>query len=177
MSDPDPRPMLPAVYDALRKLAARRLASERAGHTFHATALVHDVYLKLAAESPDRWADTAHFYRAAAEAMRHLLVDHARTRSRDKRGGGRARVPLTEAMNVATLAADAADPDDLLALDPAVDRLAAVDPALAEVVRLQFYAGLSVLQTAAAMATSDRNVRRLWTFARAWLFRELSRER
>ena len=167
---------LTAVYDALRRLAAQRLSAERPGHTLQATALVHDVYLKLAGESPDRWADTAHFYRAAAEAMRHLLIDHARARGSRKRGGDRERLPFTEVMNVATLASDGADPDDVLALDAAVEKLATVSPDGAEVVRLRFYAGLTAEQAAAALGTTERAVRHRWTVARAWLFRELSRQ-
>ena len=165
-----------AVYDALRDLAARRLASERPGHTLQATALVHEVYLKLAADAPPgRWVDATHFYRAAAEAMRHLLVDHARARGSAKRGGGRGRVPLTEVLDVATLA-DAADPDDVLAVVAAVDRLAAVNAEAAEVVRLRFYAGMTEAEVAAALGTTDRTVRRKWTVARAWLFDELAKQ-
>ena len=172
---PPPLDLPSAVYEALRSLAERRLAAERPGHTLQATALVHDVYLKLAVEAPDRWADTAHFYHAAADAMRHLLVDHARARKAAKRGGGRGHAPLTEAANVASLAVDAADPDDVLALDAAVARLAAESPTAADVVRLRFYAGLTVEQTAAALGVTGRTVERKWTFARAWLFRALSR--
>ena len=166
--------LMGSVYDALRQLAARRLAAERPGHTLQATALVHDVYLKLAGEAPERWADAAHFYRAAAEAMRHLLVDHARTRGAAKRGGGRGRVPLTEVLDLATLN-EAADPADVLAVVAAVDRLAEVNADAAEVVRLRFYAGLTVEQVAATLGTTDRTVRRKWTVARAWLFEELER--
>ncbi len=177
VTQPDmPDELMGAVYDALRQLAARRLAAERPGHTLQATALVHDVYLKLAAESePGRWADAAHFYRAAAEAMRHLLVDHARARGSAKRGGHRGRVPLAEVADLATLA-DGADPADALAVVAAVDRLATVNPEAAEVVRLRFYAGLTVEQVAATLGTTDRTVRRKWTVARAWLFDELARQ-
>ena len=164
---------LAAVYDALRRLAEQRLAAERPGHTLQATALVHDVYLKLAGEDPARWADPAHFFNAAAEAMRRLLIDHARGRDRAKRGGGVRRVPLTEATDVATLA-ESADPADVLALDAAVAQLDAVSPEAAAVVRLRFYAGLSVEQAAAALNTSPRSVARHWVYARAWLRRELS---
>ena len=164
---------LPAVYDALRKLAAQRLAGERAGHTLSATALVHDVYLRLAGESPERWADTAHFFNAAAEAMRRVLVDHARARRADKRGGRRERLPLTAVMDVATVA-ESADPDQVLALDAAVRQLEAVSPEAGAVVRLRFYAGLGVEQTAAALGLSPATVKRRWTYARAWLFAALS---
>jgi RNA polymerase sigma factor (TIGR02999 family) len=150
------------------------MASERPGHTLSATALVHDVYLKLAATAPDRWADAAHFYAAAAEAMRHLLVDHARARLAAKRGSGAAARPLTEALASVATVAESADPDQVLALDHAVTRLDAVSPDAAAVVRLRFYAGLSVEATAAALALSPATVKRKWAYARAWLFPELS---
>lgn len=168
-----PEDQLLAVYDALRELAGKRLAAERPDHTLQATALVHEVYLKLAAEAPGRWKDSAHFFNVAAEAMRRALVDHARTRSRLKRGGVRKRVPLTETVSVASLADDT-DPDDVLALDAAVSKLDSVNPEAAAVVRLRFYAGLTVEQTAEAMSTSPRTVKRKWMYARAWLFTELT---
>ncbi len=165
---------LPAVYDALRKLAEQRLAGERPGHTLQATALVHDVYLKLAGESPDNWNDTAHFYHTAAEAMRRVLIDRARARLADKRGGARQRVPLSESIpDVATLA-EAVDPDQILRLDAAVTRLKAVSPQAGEIVQLRFYAGLSIEQTAAKMGLSAATVKRKWTYARMWLFEALS---
>ena len=168
-----PPDLLGTVYADLRKLAARRLSAEHPGHTLQATALVHEVYLRLGAGSSSRWADPAHFFHAAAEAMRRMLVDHARARRRAKRGGGAARVPLTETMNVASLA-EGVDPDDVLALDAAVTRLEAVNPEAASVVRLRFYAGLSVEDTAEALHTSPRTVKRKWAYARAWLYRELT---
>jgi RNA polymerase sigma factor (TIGR02999 family) len=171
-----PTDPLPAVYDALRKLAEQRLAAERAGHTLQATALVHDVYLKLAGESPERWNDTAHFFNAASEAMRRVLVDHARARQRLKRDGGGKRVPLTETMDVATLA-EATDPDDVLALDRAVTLLEELSPEAGAVVRLRFYAGLSVEQTAESLALSISTVKRKWNYARVWLLRELTKDR
>jgi RNA polymerase sigma factor (TIGR02999 family) len=161
MDDP-----FPAVYEALRKLAAQRLAGERPGHTLQATALVHDVYLKLSAESPERWNNSSHFFNAAAAAMRHLLIDHARQRKAVKRGGKERHLPLTEAIDIATLAGDS-DPDQLLAVVDAVDRLARVSPDGAEIVRLRFYAGLTVEQTATALGVTDRTVRRKWLVARA----------
>ena len=166
--------LLGAVYGALRELAQRKLANERPGHTLQATALVHEVYLRLGRESPDRWADPAHFFHAAAEAMRQALVDHARARVRLKRGAGEVRrVPLTQVMDVAMFD-ESGDPDDVLALEAAMARLVVVNPEVAEVVRLRFYAGLSVEQTAAAMKTSVRTISRKWTYARAWLYRELA---
>ena len=170
------------VYTQLRALAARRLAGERAGHTLTATALVHEAYLKLSAAAPRDWADVGQFYAAAAEAMRQLLVDHARARLTSKRGGGRvggggpARRPITEALATVATVAESADPEQVLALDAAVTRLAAVEPDAAAVVRLRFYAGLTVGQTADASGLSTATVKRKWTYARAWLYRELSAE-
>ena len=165
---------MPAVYDVLRKLAEQRLTAERPGHTLQATALVHDVYLKLAGESPQKWNDTAHFYNTAAEAMRRVLIDHARARLADKRGGGRKQVLLTDSMpDVATLAV-AADPDQVLALDAAVTRLQIISPDAGSVVRLRFYAGRSIEQTAQDLGLSVATVNRKWTYARMWLYRELS---
>ena len=165
---------MPAVYDALRRLAEQRLAAERPGHTLQATALVHDVYLKLAGESPDRWRDTAHFYHAAAEAMRRVLIDHARAKLADKRGGSRKQVSLTESIpDVATLA-ESGDPDQILRLDTAVTRLQTVSPQAGEIVRLRFYAGLSIEQTAADLGLSVATIKRKWTYARMWLYQALS---
>ncbi len=164
----------PAVYDRLRALAASRLARERVGHTLTATALVHEVYLKLADADPARWGDPGHFFTAAAEAMRHLLVDHARARLTAKRGGGAGRRTLTDALATVATVAESADPDQVLALDHAVTRLDQLSPDAAAVVRLRFYAGLSVEQTAATLAVSTATVKRKWAYARAWLFGHLS---
>ena len=171
-SSPDP---MDAVYQSLRKLAARRLAADRAGHTLQATALVHEVYLKLADEAPERWNDQAHFYNVAANAMRQILIDHAKSRDRIKRGDGRARVPLTQAMDVASLAEDV-DPQDILALDAAVTKLESANPQAGAVVRLRFYAGLTVEQTAKSLAIGERTVKLKWAYAKAWLYEELSRK-
>jgi RNA polymerase sigma factor (TIGR02999 family) len=168
-----PAELLAAVYEALRELARKRLAAERPDHTLQATALVHEVYLKLAADTPGRWKDSAHFFHVAAEAMRRALVDHARARRRLKRGGIRRRVPLIEASSVASLA-EGADPEDVLALDAAMVKLEAANPQAAAVVRLRFYAGLTVEQTAEALSTSPRTVKRKWMYARAWLITELT---
>jgi len=163
--------VLPLVYAELRELARRRMASQPPEHTLQATALVHEAYLKLVGGSDVRWADRSHFYFAAAEAMRQILVDSARGRARLKRGGGRARSPLS----VADLAAEQ-DPDQILAVDEALCRLEAQWPDAAAVVRLRFYAGLSVEETARALDVSERTVHREWTYARAWLARELGPE-
>jgi len=163
--------VLPLVYAELRELARRRMASQPPEHTLQATALVHEAYLKLVGGSDVRWADRSHFYFAAAEAMRQILVDSARGHARLKRGGGRTRSPLS----VADLAAEQ-DPDQILAVDEALCRLEAQWPDAAAVVRLRFYAGLSVEETARALDVSERTVHREWTYARAWLARELGPE-
>ena len=162
------------VYEELRLLARQRLASERAGHTLQATALVNEVYLRLV-ESADgslNFAGRAHFFHCAAEAMRRVLVEHARARSRLKRGGDARRVPLEELTGVADLAADA-DPAEILTVDEAIRRLEEQNPDVGAVVRLRFYAGLSPGETAQALGVSESTVYREWNFARAWLYREL----
>jgi RNA polymerase sigma factor (TIGR02999 family) len=161
--------LLPLVYDQLRAVAQQRMGGERPGHTLQATALVHEAFLRLVGPRELPWHSQAHFYAAAAEAMRRILVDHARTRKREKRGGSRSRV----ALNVVDLAASE-DCEEILALDEAFRRLEQQEPEMAAVVRLRFYAGLSVDQTAEALDLSPRTVDRRWKFARAWLFRELS---
>ena len=161
--------LFPLVYAELRNLARRRMADERAGHTLQATALVHEVYLKLLGAGAAPWASPRQFFFAAAEAMRQILIDHARARAGLKRGGGRKRVPL----GVLDLATDERVPE-ILALDEAISRLEKEAPDVAAVVRLRFYAGLSVDETAEALGISPRTVKREWTYARARLFRELS---
>jgi RNA polymerase sigma factor (TIGR02999 family) len=157
------------VYEQLRAIARKRLLLERKDHTLGATDLVHEAYLAVARHLDDRdWQSRGHFYRAAAEAMRHILVDHARRRGRVKRGGGARK----EALNLVDLAV-AGEGVDILAVDDAVERLKAEDPELAEIVRLRFFAGLSVDETATALGISPRTVARQWTFARAWLHRAL----
>ena len=163
--------LLPLVYDQLRQAAQLGLAGERAGHTLSATALVHEAYLKLAGPREVAWAGRSHFYAAAAEAMRRVLLDHAKARGREKRGGidGRRRGRV-EFASVAELAV-AEDPEEIVSFDAALRRLEAESVDAARVVQLRFFAGLSVEQTAQAMGVSDRTVNRLWTFARAWLHR------
>ncbi len=164
--------LLPLVYDELRRLAAQRLAQEAPGQTFDATALVHEAYLRLVGPADQqRWKDRGHFFAAAAQAMRHLLVDHARRKRRDKHGGGRRRVALNE-----SVPAPPAPEPDLLALDEALTRLAAEDPEAAEVVQLRYFAGLSVEEAAEALGTSRATAYRHWAFARAWLLHELGGE-
>ena len=171
--------LLPLVYDELRNLARHRMDRERPDHTLDATSLVHEAYLRLAgrpgggSDSPGAaWANRAHFFHAAAEAMRRILVEHARAKAGPVRGGGRRRVPL-DVTDLKDLAARD-DPEQILALDEAVSRLEGQDPDAAAVVRLRFYAGLSVDETARAVGTSPRTVKREWAFARAYLLRVLS---
>jgi RNA polymerase sigma factor (TIGR02999 family) len=178
LPDGNPSPadeLLPLVYSHLRAIAQQSMASERPGHTLQATALVHEAYARIAADRPQGWTSPGQFYAAAAEAMRRILIDHARSRARAKRGGGRPAVPL-DLGGVADLAA-VADPDQILALDEAIRRVSELDEQLGQVVRLRFYAGLSVEQTAAALGVSPSSVKRDWTTARAMLYRQLAGDR
>ena len=160
--------LLPLVYEELLVIARQRLRDERAHHTLNATALVHEAYMRLVGDTAGGWENRAHFFGAAARAMRQVLIDYARKRGRAKRGGDQPRIPL----NVVDLAVEA-PVEDVLAVDRAVEKLAAKDPRMAEVVQLRFYAGLSVEETAAALGMSERTVRREWSLARAWMMREL----
>jgi RNA polymerase sigma factor (TIGR02999 family) len=159
--------LLPLVYEQLRQAAQNDLASERRDHTLSATALVHEAYLKLVGPREVPWANRGHFYAAAAQAMRRILLDYARSRRR--RGG--AHVPLDAVRDLAGLAL--AGSDQILAVDEALERLEGSDPEAAAIVRLRFYAGLSVDDAAAAMGLSPRSAARLWTYARASLYRDL----
>jgi RNA polymerase sigma factor (TIGR02999 family) len=157
--------LLPLVYDELRKLAARRLAQENPGQTLQATALVHDAYLRLVdVEKVQQWNSRGHFFAAAAEAMRRILVDNARRKQTDKHGGGRRRVELDEA----DLGMDA-EPDEVLELDEALSCLAQEDPDAAQLVKLRLFAGLSVEEAAESAGMSRTNAYRHWAYARAWL--------
>jgi RNA polymerase sigma factor (TIGR02999 family) len=156
--------LLPLVYDQLRGVAQRALAAERPDHTLEATALVHEAYLKLVGEREIPWASRAHFYVAAAEAMRRILLDHARARGRVKRGGGRARLNISGLTDLAT------KPDEIVRFDEAFRRLEGESPEAAAIVRMRFFAGLSVEQTAEALGVSTSTVDRRWAFARAWLY-------
>jgi RNA polymerase sigma factor (TIGR02999 family) len=160
--------LLPVVYDELRMIAAAHLRGERTGHTLQSTALVHEAYVRLVGANAPPWRSRAHFFHAAAEAMRRILIEHARRRNRVKRGGGRARVDLEAAMSASQLA-DWPDPDELLAVDQAIRRLEAEDARAADVVRLRYFAGLSVAETARALDLSERTVMREWAYAKAWL--------
>ena len=162
--------LLPLVYEELRKLAAARLASEAAGNTLQPTALVHEAFLRLVGPADAaRWDSRGHFFAAAAEAMRRILVDAARRKQREKHGGDRHRVDLD-----AALAAAPEPRHDLIALDAALTRLAAEDPQAARLVELRHFAGLSVAEAARALGISPRTADRVWAYARAWLHRELT---
>jgi RNA polymerase sigma factor (TIGR02999 family) len=154
--------LLPLVYDELRQLAAAKMAGEAPGHTLNPTALVHEAYLRLVGNHP--FADRSHFFRVAAEAMRRILIDHARQKRRIRHGGGRERVPLSDVEVAAETPAD-----ELLALDEALDRFAARDPVKAELVKLRYFVGLSEEDAAAALGISRATASRYWTYARAWL--------
>ena len=169
--DPGASELLSLVYDQLRALAQRNLAAERPGHTLTATALVHEAYMRLSDNRRVPWGSEAHYYIAAAQAMRQILLDHARSKGRAKRGGDRKRVPI----NVLDLAAEP-DPDEIVALDQHLCRLETEHPEAAAVVRLRFYAGLTIDRTATVLEQSPRQVDRLWAFARVWLYRALGEE-
>lgn len=167
--------LLPLVYDQLRKAAQAQLASERAGHTLSATALVHEAFLKLAGTRDIPWAGRAHFYSAAAEAMRRILIDHARARHGRTPENREARLRALFITGLESVGLDS-DAGGLLALDDALGRLESEDQQAAAVVRLRFYAGLDIEQTASALGVSARTVKRDWQFARGWLRQELERE-
>ncbi len=164
--------LLPQVYAQLRELARHRIRQENPAHTLQATALVHEAYLRVAGDGRDgttRFANRAHFFSAAAEAMRRILIDHARAKGTSKRGGRRAVELSSNVLDLAVVP----DAAQILALDDAISRLEQESPSAAAVVRLRFYAGLSVDETAETLDLSPRTVNREWTFARAWLYRLL----
>ena len=160
--------LLPLVYEELRLLAAQKLSHESPGQTLQATALVHEAYLRLVGDEPHDWRNRGHFFAAAAEAMRRILVDNARRKQAQKRGGDRERVTF-ETADVA----DEATPEEVVALDDALAKLAAQDPQTAEVVKLRLFAGLSMDQIAQATGVSRATAYRQWTYARAWLRAEM----
>ena len=163
--------LLPLVYDELRKLAAARMAREAPGHTLQPTALVHEAWLRLSGDAgPAHFDNRGHFFAAAAEAMRRILIDSARRKDAKKRGAGLQRVNLDD-VDVAAKA----DDNTLLRLDEALEKLAKEDPPSAELVKLRFFAGLTTEQAAAALGISERTARRYWVFARASLHHELQR--
>jgi RNA polymerase sigma factor (TIGR02999 family) len=167
--------LLPLVYAELRKLAAHRLAEEKPGQTLQPTALVHEAYIRLVdVERAQNWDSRGHFFAAAAEAMRRILVDNARRKKREKHGGGRKRVDLDDA---AQLGDGSPSMDDhLLELDDALRRLAREDPQSADLVKLRYFAGLTIPQAAQVLGVSPRKADLIWSFARVWLQRELDGE-
>ncbi len=162
--------LLPLVYEELRVLAAQKLVQERPGHTLQPTALVHEAYLRLLGPEPPNWQNRGHFFAAAAEAMRRILIDNARRKQRQKRGGAHRRVELNE-----TELADQRRSDELLALDEALTRLAKEDPTAAELVKLRYFSGLTLEEVAQIQGKSRRTIGTHWTYARAWLHREISK--
>ena len=161
--------LLPLVYDELRRLAAAKMANEAPGQTLQPTALVHEAWLRLAGDAHQRWNDRQHFFRAAAEAMRHILVDRARHRGAQKRGGHLRPTELSDS-KVPTVSAD----DELLAVHDALEQLARRDPTSAELVKLRYFAGLSMPEAAEALNLPLRTAERMWTFAKAWLRKAIS---
>jgi len=161
--------LMPIVYDELRRQAARYLRREQAGHTLQTTALIHEAYVRLVDQRNVQWQNRAHFFGIAAQLMRRILVDHARTKKRVKRGGSKVQVSLADA----TVAVKGPDLD-IVALDEALEHLAKVDEQQSRVVELRYFSGLTVEETAEVMGISTATVKREWSVARAWLHRELS---
>ena len=157
--------LLPAVYEELRQMADGKLSKEGPGHTLQATALVHEAYLRLVGSDGNAWSSRTYFFGAAAEAMRRILVEHARKRRSKKRGGDRKRVDFMSADVMAD-----ESPDDLIALDEALTKFSQTDPIKAELVKLRFFAGLSFEQAAGLLDISPATARRHWNYARAWLY-------
>ncbi|MEZ6121142.1 MAG: ECF-type sigma factor [Pirellulaceae bacterium] len=164
--------LLPIVYAELRKLAAARLAKEKPGQTIQATALVHDAYIRLVdVQQAQQWDSRGHFFAAAAESMRRIVVENCRRKSRQKHGGDRRRVDLNEACLVSRQPSD-----ELLAIDEALERFSRVAPEKAAVVKLRYFAGMTIPETADALGISRATAERYWTYARLWLYSELEQE-
>lgn len=162
--------LLPLVYDELRRLADQKLRFERPDHTLQPTALAHEAYMKLVDQSRVEWRSRAHFFAIASQAIRRILVDYARQHVAQKRGGGAKKLSFDEIVDVSVETPDSS----LLALDRAIEKLAATHPDKARVVELRFFGGLTAEETAAVMEVGLRTVERYWEFSRAWLFREMS---
>jgi RNA polymerase sigma factor (TIGR02999 family) len=160
--------LLPAVYEELRRLARFKMAGESPDHTLQPTALVHEAWMRLVSPGQQNWHNRAHFFSAAAEAMRRILVEHARRKQSLKRGGGALREELDESSIVLS-----APPDELLAVHEALDKLSKEDPPAAELVKLRYFVGMTMEEAASAMGLAPRTAERLWTFARVWLRREI----
>jgi RNA polymerase sigma factor (TIGR02999 family) len=162
--------LLPLVYTELRKLAAQKMANEPAGHTLQPTALVHEAYLRLVGSADSRWNGRGHFFAAAAEAMRRILVERARRKHRLKHGGDLQRLDLDH-LDVAVVS----DDDQVLAVNDALDKLAARDKLSADLIKLRFFAGLSNVEAAQSLGMPERSAKRAWAYARAWLYEELKK--
>lgn len=163
--------LLPLVYDELKRIAAQKMASEAPGHTLQPTALVHEAWLRLTGPETTTWQNRAHFFGAAAEAMRRILVSHARRKLSQKRGGGLDPADVEESSLVLN-----SPPDELLAVNDALDRLADEDKQAAELVKLRYFVGMTMEETATTLGLSKRMAESLWTYARVWLRREIRRE-
>lgn len=161
--------LMPLVYEELRRQASQYLRKERQGHTLQTTALIHEAYLRLAGQNEIEWQNRNHFFAIASTAMRRILVDHARTRHREKRGGNAEDIPLDDALMIGVSQKSV----DLVALDEALVRLERLDPRQAKVVELRFFSGLTNEETANVLAVSNATVRNDWTMAKAWLHGQL----
>src|SRR4051812_10656628 len=162
--------LLPLVYEELRRVAANRMAQQPAGHTLQATALVHEAFLRLIGNAEQTWANRRHFFASASEAMRHILVDRARRKAAVRHGGDQVRLNLDDVL----VAGEAAD-EHVIIVNEALERLAATDPLAAELVKLRFFAGFTFTQAAELLEISERTAKRMWAYARAWLFEEIQR--
>jgi RNA polymerase sigma factor (TIGR02999 family) len=160
--------LLPLVYEELRRLASGRIARELPGQTLQATALVHEAWLRLVDSPKQQWQGRAHFFSAAAEAMRRIMIDRARAKKAEKRGGGQQVLKLDD-----ITVAESTPSDELLAINEALDRFQEINPEAAELLKLRFFIGLKNVEAAATMGISERTAKRHWAFARAWLFNEL----
>jgi RNA polymerase sigma factor (TIGR02999 family) len=163
--------LLPLVYQELRRMAANKMAGERAGHTLQPTALVHEAWLKLVDSPAQSWQNRAHFFGAAAEAMRRILIDRARRKNRQRRGSGAEHIDADE-IEIASPAPD----DQLLALNDALDRFAMLEPQQAELVKLRYFVGLKIEEAAEVLGISEATAKRWWTYARAWLFEAINQK-
>lgn len=157
--------LLPLVYDELRRLAAHRMALQPSNHTLQPTALVHEAFLRLVGNAERTWANRRHFFAAAAETMRHILVDRARRKAAVRHGGNNTPLQLDHVVIAAS-----ADDEQVIAINDALDQLAAHDPMAAELVKLRFFAGFTIVETAELLGVSERTAKRTWAYARAWLF-------
>ncbi len=167
--------LLPVVYEELRLLAAQRMSLEHPGQTLQATALVHEAYVRLVGEAPPRnWDSRGHFFAAAAQAMRRILIENARRKKSRKSGGDRKKVELNEAVLIPQ---DESQADELIGLNDALDKLAEQDKTKAELIKLRFFAGLTIEQTAEVLGISSATAKRHWAYARAWLIREIGRDK